>query len=227
MSKKILILRPEPGASATAARARSLGLAPFISPLFTVRPLEWKAPDPAAFDAVLLTSANAARHIGPGLARFLDLPCYAVGEATAEAANAAGFADVRIGTADAEAVNALMAADRVRRAFHPCGLDYRPFPRGGPEIVHVPVYSAEAVGALPSEAQAAMAAGAVVLVHSPRAGALLAGLARDRGHARIAAISAAAAEAAGDGWREKAVAERPRDEALLELAAKLCQTDGR
>jgi uroporphyrinogen-III synthase len=38
----------------------------------------------------------------------------------------------------------------------------------------------------------------------------------------IAAISAAAAEAVGDGWNEVAIAERPTDEALLALAARLC-----
>jgi uroporphyrinogen-III synthase len=224
VSGAVLILRPEPGALATAARARALGLVPYVVPLFSVRPLEWQAPDPAHFDAMLLTSANAPRHAGPGLRPFLRLPCYTVGEATAEAARAAGFGDVRIGTADVEAVNAMMIADKVRLAFHPCGRDHRTFPRPGPGIVQIPVYAADAAETLPAAAEAAMAAGAVVLVHSPRAGSLLAGLARDRHRVRLAAISAAAAEAAGAGWREVAVAAAPRDEALLELAATLCQT---
>jgi uroporphyrinogen-III synthase len=220
----VLILRPEPGASATAARARSLGLIPYVFPLFTVRPLAWTAPDPAQFDAVLLTSANAARHAGAGLEPFLPLPCYVVGEATAQAAAAAGFAEVRTGTADVEAVNAMMIADNVRLALHPCGRDHREVPGPGPAIVRTSVYAADAAEVLPAAAEAAMAAGAVVLVHSPRAGALLAGLAADRGQVTIAAISAAAAEAAGPGWRRVAVAPAPRDEALLELAATLCQT---
>ena len=58
----MLILRPQPGADETAARARTLGLEPVVAPLFTIRPLAWEPPDPAEFDAVLLTSANAARH---------------------------------------------------------------------------------------------------------------------------------------------------------------------
>jgi uroporphyrinogen-III synthase len=62
----------------------------------------------------------------------------------------------------------------------------------------------------------------VALVHSPRAGARLAALAGDKTAIAVAAISAAAAEAAGDGWAAKAVAAAPRDQALLELAAKLC-----
>jgi uroporphyrinogen-III synthase len=227
VSGDVLILRPEPGAAASAARARRLGLVPHVAPLFTIRPLDWRAPDPGTFDAVLLTSANAARHGGPGLRPFLGLPCYAVGEATAAAARAAGFADVRTGTADAEAVNARMAADGVGLAFHPCGRDHQAPAGPGPAVARIPVYAAEAVEALPAAAETALAAGALVLVHSPRAGALLARLVRDRGHVPIAAISAAAAEAAGPGWRSLAIAPRPRDEALLELAATLCQTEDR
>ena len=45
---KVLILRPQPGADETAARARALGLEPLVAPLFTVRPLAWTPPDPAA-----------------------------------------------------------------------------------------------------------------------------------------------------------------------------------
>jgi uroporphyrinogen-III synthase len=38
----------------------------------------------------------------------------------------------------------------------------------------------------------------------------------------IAAISEAAAEAVGKGWRRVAIAETPTDDALLALAAGLC-----
>ena len=86
MTAAVLILRPEPGASATAARARTLRLEPVVAPLFVVRPLAWEPPDPAGLDAVMLTSGNAPRLAGDGMTPFLRLPCYAVGEATADAA---------------------------------------------------------------------------------------------------------------------------------------------
>ena len=54
-------------------------------------------------------------------------------------------------------------------------------------------------------------------------GARTAGI--DRATVRLAAISPAAAEAAGEGWKSLSVADMPRDHALLELAASLCQTD--
>jgi uroporphyrinogen-III synthase len=60
------------------------------------------------------------------------------------------------------------------------------------------------------------------MIHSPRAGARFAQVARNRSALAIAAISAAAAAAAGEGWAAKAVASAPRDSALLELAARLC-----
>lgn len=226
MSRPVLILRPEPGASATAERARRLGLDPRVAPLFTIRPLAWDPPDPARFEAVLLTSAKAARHGGAGLQPFTSLPCYVVGEATAEAARAAGFADIRVGPGDGAAAAAMMAAEGVRRAVHPCGRHLAELGATPATVEHLPVYAADAVDALPAGAQAAIEAGALVLVHSPRAGALLADLVKDRGNVRIAAISRAAADAAGEGWGARHVAAAPRDDALLELAAKLCQTEG-
>jgi uroporphyrinogen-III synthase len=64
--------------------------------------------------------------------------------------------------------------------------------------------------------------GALVLVHSPRAGLRLSELVDVRGAIAIAAISPAAAEAAGSGWERVESAEAPSDEALLALAARLC-----
>jgi uroporphyrinogen-III synthase len=45
---------------------------------------------------------------------------------------------------------------------------------------------------------------------------------RDRSTISVAAISDAAAEAVGEGWRTVETADRPNDEALLALAARLC-----
>ncbi len=64
--------------------------------------------------------------------------------------------------------------------------------------------------------------GSVALIHSPRAGQRLSQLVRDRAAVRIAAISEAAADAVGQGWMSVDVAEQPADDALLALAARLC-----
>ncbi|MBC7987264.1 MAG: uroporphyrinogen-III synthase, partial [Sphingomonadaceae bacterium] len=89
MSRNLLIVRPEPGASATAQRARTRGWEPLVAPLFAIAPLAWAPRDPAAFDALLLTSANAVSHGGKALGKYRELPVYAVGAATAAAARAA------------------------------------------------------------------------------------------------------------------------------------------
>lgn len=223
MNRLILIVRPQPGASATAEKARAIGLTPVVASLFEIRPLDWAAPDPDEFDGVLLTSANAARHGGPGIAQYAHLPCHAVGEATAAAAADAGFGNVRVGPADGAAAVTAMVEEGLKRALHLCGRDHVALDRPDIAIRAISVYSAVEVDMLPPEAEAAIAANALILVHSPKAGGLLARLIGDRAGIALAAISAAAAEAAGGGWRSKAVAESPRDEALLELAAKLCQ----
>jgi uroporphyrinogen-III synthase len=226
MSGLVLVLRPEPGASATADRARRHGLDPVVAPLFTVCPLAWRMPEAAGFDAVLLTSANAARQGGPQLRPFLELPCHAVGEATADAARAAGFRDVRAGAADGAAALAEVEGGRV---LHFCGREHVALERPGVAVERRAVYAADAVDVLPPEAAEALGRGAAALIHSPRAGALFARLVDGAGPARgsvaIAALSGAAAMAAGTGWRSVRWAERPSDEALLELARRLCQTE--
>lgn len=226
MSRPVLILRPQPGADESAARARAIGLDPVVAPLFTVHPVAWTAPDPAGFDAVMLTSASAARMGGERLAAFVGLPCYAVGEASAAAARAAGFGDVREGPEDGAALLPMMAGAGAASVFHPCGRDHLALELPGVAITRVPVYAAEAATSLPAEVEAAIAAGAIALLHSGRAAALLAALVADKARLSIAAISPRTARAAGPGWRAVAVAPLPRDQALLELAAKLCQTEG-
>jgi uroporphyrinogen-III synthase len=218
--RRLVILRPEPGASASLRRAKGLGLDAISMPLFGIHPLEWTPPDPKLFDAVLATSANAFRHGGGGLAQFLHLPLHAVGEATAEAAREAGFADVIAGSGDVEALLASLPSGL--RLFYPCGRDRRDLSAARQAILSVPVYAAEA---LPMPEGFGAIADAVIAVHSPRAGERLAELAAgiDKSNARIAAISEAAASAAGSGWETVMHAAEPNDRALLELAARLCE----
>ena len=79
----LIVIRPQPGCDASVAAARAFGLVAQGHPLFEVRPLEWDAPDPASFDALLIGSANALRHGGAALAQYRGRPAYVVGETTA------------------------------------------------------------------------------------------------------------------------------------------------
>ena len=212
--KPLLILRPEPGNSATAARARALGLMPVQRPLFAVGALPWSAPDPVEFDGLLLTSANAVRHGGRELGKLRTLDVFAVGEATAEVARAAGF---RVAMTGAGGVDALLATlPGQRRLLHLTGADHR-----RADTCHLIV--SQAVYLAAPLAPTILAGEQVALVHSPRAGARLADLAPDRPAIAIAAISAAAARACGGGWASVDWPPRPNDADLLALGARLCQ----
>mgnify|MGYP001400747850 CR=1 FL=1 len=95
--KPLFLIRPEPGWSVSAETARAMGLDVHGAPLFTIEPVAWDAPDPADFDGLLVGSANTFRHGGKQLAKLTKLPVHAVGEATADAARAAGFLIGRTG----------------------------------------------------------------------------------------------------------------------------------
>lgn len=211
--RKLLLLRPEPGLSASAMRARQMGLEVIACPLFRIEPVAWEAPEPALYDALLLTSANALRCGGPGLAALKALPVHAVGAATADAARQAGFELASIGEGNVGDLLAKLPA--TTRLLHLTGEDHRESGRDR-RIVYR--------SALIDEPGLPPLDGLVVAVHSPRAGARLAELAERRGRTAIAAISGVAAEAAGAGWERVQAAEQPNDSSLLALAVLLCHT---
>lgn len=223
MSGTVVILRPQPGADATAARARDLGLSPVLCPLFAIEPLPWMPPEPAAFDALLLTSANAVRHAGPMLAAYLGLPVFAVGEATARAAKEEGFAIVHAAGPDAQAAARTIARAGHRAALHLRGEDARPFAPGDLAITAIVTYRAAPRGDEAGLA-AALRPGSVALVHSPRAGARLAELVSTESRQDIAlvAISPTALEGCGSGWMEKHAAAVPEDAVMLVMALQIC-----
>ncbi len=212
--KPLLILRPEPGNSATAARARAMGLEAVRCPLFEVEPLAWTAPDAAEFDFLLLTSANALRHGGAQLPTLTRLDVLAVGAATADAARAAGFTVAMTGDGGVDAL--LGALPGERRLLQLSGAGHVQSATRH-RIERIVVYRSVAVAAtLPTGR-------AVAAVHSPRAGARLGDLAPIRAEIAIAAISPATAAACGTGWAALEASDHPNDFALLALAARLCK----
>lgn len=222
MSRAIAVLRPEPGNAATAAAIEALGLTAIRLPLFEVHAIDWTPPDAARFDALLLTSANAPRHAGVGLAALRTLPVHAVGDATAAAARDAGLDVVAVGESDGVALVAAAAANGVERALLLGGRD-RAVERHSIIAETIAVYASEPI-AVALEALDQLA-GSVVLIHSARAARRVADLVDragiDRRTVRIAAISAAAADAAGGDWERIAAAAAPDDAALIALARSL------
>jgi uroporphyrinogen-III synthase len=222
---KLLIIRPEPGATASARRAERAGFTPLALPFFEVRPRNWTAPDPAAFDALMITSSNAIRHGGAGLEKLLPLPVYAVGERSAQAAQAKGFAVAASGDGKVETALALAHTAGHRRLLWLAGEDRRePIVPPGIQIEIQTVYASEAIP-LPSNAADTIASANIVALHSPRAAQLFGetvdAMGLGRSNISLVAFSSAIAEAAGLGWGGIAIAKMPEDSALLSAAAEL------
>ena len=226
-SVALAVLRPEPGNAATVARAEAAGFKTISLPLFEVQPLPWALPDMAGFDALILTSANALRFGGAGLAACKHLPVLAVGPHTAAAARAAGFDVMATGAGDGREIAALALAHGVSRALHLTGRD-RTLTAEGPIVALIPVYESAVLPIDPALVRAL--AGMTALLHSARAARRLAALiddaAIDRSAIALAAFSAAVATAAGAGWAAIATATAPDDEALF-AAARLLDATGR
>ena len=92
----MLVTRPQPDASETAACLFALDIDALVEPLLTAETLTTTLPPADGFAALAATSANALRalHDRGELPRFLKLPLYAVGDRTAALAQHFGFARV-------------------------------------------------------------------------------------------------------------------------------------
>ena len=225
---RVWVTRAQPGADATAARLTALGHRPLTAPLLVVRALAGASLDLSGVGALAFTSANAVPAFA-ALSRVRDLPVFAVGEATAAAARAAGFARVESADGDVAALAALIAD---RRGFEgavlhpsarePAGDLVGDLAAAGVPARAAPVYATVAADVLPAAVADALAADDVdaVLVHSPRAGRALAGLLSPVQAARLAAFAlspACAAPLSGAGFARISVAPFPNEAAMLKL----------
>lgn len=222
MTLPVLVLRPEPGASATARRVEASGLIVRKHPLFAAAPIGWKLPTPAPGTRLLLTSANAARHGGPQLRALSHLPCWCVGPATAEAAHTAGLAVAHAGNGDAAALVAALGNDGP--ILWLCGVQRNePVWPDGLCVETIAVYSMDEQPVR----EEALRGPAIALLHSARAATRLATLAGTaRSDIDVVAISPAVARAAGDGWHSLAAADDPADAAMIDLALRLQASHG-
>lgn len=225
----MILIRPEPGCAASVAAARALGLAAHGWPLSAAAPVPWTGPDPATIDALLLGSANALRHAGPGLASYAALPAYAVGASTAAAARVAGMAVVAEGAGGLQDLLGHVAPSH-RRLLRLAGAERVALaPPPGVTIIERTVYQIEH-RPLPAALVAMLGSGATVLLHSAEAARHFAsevdrcGLAR--GIITLATIGPRVSKAAGSGWAALHTAPSPDDASLLALSVQLCQNPG-
>ena len=223
-ARTVLVVRPEPGNAATLSAAHAAGLGAKGNPLFRIEPVAWAAPDPSCFDAILFGSANALRQGGEGLRTLTTLPAYVVGDATAAAAYAHGFAVAATGSGGLGGLLPRLAEDRRRRVLRVAGEAHVLLDPGSDLAIQtITVYRA---APLPLDAEL-LEDSPVVLLHSAEAarrfGDECERLGVDRSGIALACLGPRIAAAAGIGWREICTAARPDDAALLALAHKMCQ----
>lgn len=234
---RILVTRPQPEATRTAARLTALGHEVVLAPLLTTVPLNWQLPAVRP-DAIAFTSAAAVRLAGPQLGDLRHLPVFAVGSATAAAARKTGFGQLvtdgpqlverspaaAAGTAAAlfAQVSAsgfahvlyLAARDRSLHAL-PAGVELRE------------VYAAMLTSELSRPVLRALAKGAIdlTLLYSARTaahfGTLVDAGGLDRSELDVAAFSRPVLAAAGPGWKSAVTSPVPTETALLAAAGLL------
>ncbi len=189
----------------------------------------------AGVQAILATSANGARALAGATARR-EISVFAVGDATAEALCAAGFAAVESARGDSGDLAGLVRArldPACGRLVHVCGREVAGDLVGalldlGFKAERAVLYEARPVAALEPEAVRAVEAQMLdgVMFFSPRAASTFVRLARAAGVApglgrmiawclsEQVAVAARAAE-----WQAIAVAARPERSALVDLVA--------
>lgn len=222
----LIVIRPEPGCTATVSAARAAGLDPHGFPLFAVVARSWQAPPPDQFDALLLGSANALRAAGPGLASVRHLPAYCVGETTAAAAREAGLSVAATGRGGLQGALALLAPEH-RRLLRLAGEERVPLTLPDGVTMTERVVYASRPQPMPPELAALLTRPALVALHSGEAAHHFAAecvrLGLRRALHSLCVLAPRVASAAGPGWREVAVAAEASDAALLALARQMCQ----
>lgn len=225
MSLRLLALRPEPGLSATLDKARAMGLAITGHALSEIRPVAWDCPDPAGIDGLLIGSANAILHGGENLARLADKPVFAVGEATAAAARAAGFAVAMTGSGGLQGV--LDAVPVPSHLLRIAGEEHVPLTApAGVTFAEVIAYCSVPLP-LDPVAQLVASGEALVLLHSAATARHFATecdrLGLSRAVVTLVALGPRIADAAGGGWVDVHIAARPDESTFLQLAFDLCE----
>ena len=225
---RLLVTRPADEAARTADRLVALGHEPVVAPVMEVAPTGAAMPG-GVFDFVIATSARALQGV---TATAAPLAC--VGEKTAAAGRAAGFAVASVAP-DAQRLADLLLKDAgPKSALYLAGRERRPdleiFLRAaGWGLTVVEVYASRPVAAWPQDIGAALAEKIDGVLHySPRSAELalnLMGAAR----ARLAhfCLSPAVAQVCARNRVEKIfVASQPTEDCLLSLLARRDASSG-
>lgn len=234
MRQRVLVTRPQPGASRTAERLARAGYEPVLLPLSEILPLQPTLGD-GPFATAAASSANAIRHAPPALvARLAATRLFAVGDETAAAARAAGFEQVQSSSGSAEdlARDVVAATKRGARIAYLCGrvrLDALEIAlaQAGRAVAAIETYDTRRRNPSPGELAALDGAPiAAALVYSAKAAEALAGLASAlpgtvfSGTAFIAISSRVAERLATVASGQVLAAAAPQEDAMFDLLGR-------
>ena len=231
---RLLVTRPEPGASETAALLRERGHTVLVQSLLT---MSFSAPpdDLPWPGALLVSSQNGARalerwRIGNA---WRDIPVLAGGSATAEVLAGLGFGDVRAAAGDARSLADLAIATlskKVGPLLYPAARNRAAalaemLVAQGYDVRTVEAYRAEPTRHLAPAVKTAFVAGAIegVLLYSRRTAMALCDLAEEEGITEMLAaptyfvISERVGAVLGTVAGKVRIAARPEQSALLAL----------
>jgi len=232
----LLMTRPLEDAAPLAERLQEMGVATVSAPLLEIVCHPGPPLDLDGVQGFLLTSANGVRALAARTA-VRDLPCYAVGDATARQALTLGFGQVESADGDVDDLARLVGArcdSGAGALLHAAGTvsagDLQALlAPGGFKVRREVLYEARTPDTLPDAARDALESGTLdgVILYSPRTArhfdalAAAAGLSAALGRLTLFALSENVRAAAGGDWKECIVAARPDQESLLQ-AVRTC-----
>lgn len=238
---KVIVTRPSPDAERFAQQLSHIGADPILSPVMAILPRD-VALDLEKIGALAFTSTNGVRAFA-SLSALRRHEVYAVGDATAEAARAAGFASVVAAQGDVESLAALIAKSKpTGPLLHLAGSEragdlVRLLARRGVEARRAVIYDAAEIEDLAPQAKAVLAESnenPAVVLFSPRSAHLFlaqasrAGLADRLKNAFALCLSLDVAAAAGAAkWAEIRVAETRDADAMVRLVGEVSERIGR
>jgi uroporphyrinogen-III synthase len=226
---RILVTRPSEDGEEIARRLAAMGHQAFLAPLLRVEFLERALPDFTGVQAILVTSANGVRALARRSVRR-DIPVFAVGPQSTDAARGAGFTNVKSADGDAASLADMVsrrADPKTGSLLHVAGEEAGTalcddLVARGFRAERLVLYRMEKAIDLPSHAAAAIRQDAVdaTLFFSPQSAALFAACVARAGlsTARLIAvcISANTADALkGLEFSAVRIADRPNQDALL------------
>lgn len=233
---RLLITRPADDAQTLIAGLHDIGIDSLSAPMMDIHYFDGPVLELDGVQGFLLTSANGVRALARRTERR-EIPCFAVGDATAREAARLGFEDVESADGDVD--------DLARLVVEKCKPDAGAFLHAagtvsagdlagmladaGFKVRREVLYEAKTVAALPVGAHDTLISGRLdgVVMYSPRTarhfGALVvdAGLAAALSRLTLFALSENVSAAAEGDWGARVIAAHPDQESLLD-AVRTC-----